>query len=83
MTARPGGWCGGTPGGKSLSRARTELSFIIRVPLAPKRKPRAAVSWAYRYAFPRLRSANLTANQSGSTWRDRGGKVATPSNLGT
>jgi len=34
------------------------------------------VPWAYRYAFPRLRRANLTAHQSGSTWRDEGDKMA-------
>jgi hypothetical protein len=39
-----------------------------------KRKSRAAVPWAYCYAFPRLRRANLTAHQSGSTWQDKGDK---------
>jgi hypothetical protein len=59
-------WCGGT-GGRSLRRARTEPSCVSKVPreeaLDGKRKPRAAVPWAYRYAFPRLHRANLIARE--------------------
>jgi hypothetical protein len=39
------------------------------------KKPRAAVALGL-LPFPRLRRANLTANQSGSTWRDQGDKMA-------
>jgi len=41
-----------------------------------KKKAQDAVPWAYRYAFPRLRRANLTAHQSGSWWQDEGDKMA-------
>jgi hypothetical protein len=32
------------------------------------------VPWAYGYAFPHLRRANLTGNHSGSTWQDKGSR---------
>jgi hypothetical protein len=41
-----------------------------------KKKAQDAVPWAYRYAFPRLRRANLIAHQSGSWWQDEGDKMA-------
>jgi hypothetical protein len=70
---------GGT-GGMSPRRARTEPSRISKVPekkpLDGKRKPRAAVPWACRYAFPRLRRANLTHEKNGEAWQDHGDKMA-------
>src|SRR4026207_1200232 len=41
-----------------------------------KRNPRAAVPWACRYAFPRLRRANLTHEKNGEAWQDHGDKMA-------
>jgi hypothetical protein len=45
--------------------------------LAAKKKARPPCRASHRYAFPRSRlRANLTANQSGSTWQDKGDKMA-------
>lgn len=32
--------------------------------------------WAFRYAFPRLRRANLTHEKNGEAWQDHGDKMA-------
>ena len=58
----------GAPG--EVRRAPTEEA------LDGKRKPRAAVPWACRYAFPRLRRANLTHEKNGEAWQDHGDKMA-------
>jgi len=58
----------GAPG--EVRRAPTEEA------LDGKRKPRAAVPWACRYAFPRLRRANLIHEKNDEAWQDSGHKVA-------